>query len=142
MDNKKSKRYFLSTWAINPSDGKPYDVHITHDRMNFIARIGKSLIFEAAYIVPHILQNPRAIFEGLRSDNDEDKRGYGWRCYCGIPDYRYDNHGDALPPWPDKVFCVFVNSESIIYNWRWEKRALEESGLPINYENRFHERLL
>ena len=97
---------------------------------------------EAAYIVPHVLQKPVAIFEGLREDEDEDRRGVGWRCYCGIPPHSYRPDGTEAPPYQGHVYLVFVNLEGIAYNWRWEKHDCVNSELPIHYEIRFKKRLL
>jgi len=97
---------------------------------------------EAAYIVPHVLQKPVAIFEGLQEDEDEDRRGVGWRCYCGLPLHSYRPDGTEAPPPRDRVYLVFVNQEGIAYNWRWEKHDCVNSKLPINYKIRFKKRLL
>lgn len=92
--------------------------------------------------VPMILQHPSAVFEGLRRDEDEDRTGYGWRCYCGIPDHAYGRDGAAIPPYRGMVYLVFVNDEGVAYNWRWEQAAPDEPRLPIDHQDRFRKRLL
>lgn len=89
-----------------------------------------------------ILQKPTAVFEGLRRDEDEDRRGYGWRCYCGVPDHSYRVDGTEGPPYPGQVYVVFVNSDGIAYNRRWEKCDSEDPRLPENYRARFRKKLL
>ena len=54
---------------------------------------------ECGLIVPQILQYPTAVFEGLRQDEDEDRQGVGWRCYCGLPSKAYHPDGSERPPY-------------------------------------------
>jgi hypothetical protein len=65
-----------------------------------VARRSRGQIKECAFVVPVILQRPTAIFEGLRMDEDEDTRGVGWRCYCGVPAVAYRADGSEQRPWP------------------------------------------
>ena len=97
---------------------------------------------ECGHIVPMILQQPTAIFEGLREDADEDRRGYGWRCYCGIPEHAYHADGTERPPYPGQVYLVFVNDEHVAYNWRWERADPDNPRLPENHQQRFKRKLL
>jgi hypothetical protein len=97
---------------------------------------------ECAFTVPRILQGPTAIFEGLRRDEDEDRWGYGWRCYCGVPEQSFRRDGTPAPPYPGQVYLVFVNDEKVAYNWRWEKADPDNPRLPIDHETRFKQRLL
>src|SRR5208337_5504364 len=76
---------------------------------------------ECGIILPMIPQKPTAIFEGLRSEEDEDRWGYGWRCYCGIPEQSFRPDGSSARSYPGQVYLVFVNDEKVAYNWRWEK---------------------
>src|SRR5690606_36045953 len=97
---------------------------------------------ECCFIVPFILLNPTAVFEGLRQDEDEDRSGVGWRCYCGIPENAYRRDGSSRPSYPGQVYLVFVNDEQVAYNWRWEKADPEDFQLPNGHETRFKKRLL
>lgn len=106
-----------------------------------VARRGVLHVKECAYIVPMILEKPTAIFEGLRQDDDEDRRGYGWRCYCGVPDRSYRADGTEGPPRTGYVYLVFVNDEMVAYNWSWTKADPDDPRVPANHENRFRERL-
>jgi hypothetical protein len=56
-----------------------------------------------------ILQKPTAIFEGLTQEQGEDSRGYGWRCYCGVPEKSYHSDGTTGRPYSGQVYLVFVN---------------------------------
>jgi hypothetical protein len=91
--------------------------------------------------VPLVLQAPVAVFEGLRRDEDEDRAGYGWRCYCRVPDRAYRSDGTQRPPYPGQVYLVFVNDEGVAYNWRWEKADPDDPNLPDDYSSRFQRRL-
>ncbi len=89
-----------------------------------------------------ILEQPTAIFEGLRRDEDEDKWGSGWRCYCGRPTQSYRSDGSVSPPYPGQIYLVFVNDERVAYNWRWKKADLDRPNLPAGYLSRFRLQLL
>ena len=97
---------------------------------------------ECAFIVPYILQTPTAIFEGIRQEEDEDQRGVGWRCYCGVPTCAYRADGTEVNAYPGQVFLVFVNQDRTAYNWRWERAHPESSRLPIDHDIRFRKQLL
>lgn len=84
---KESRREHLILLALDPVTGKlTGEVQISFDRMQTVGRRSLGHAMECGKIVPAILQRPTAVFEGLRRDEDEDPRGVGWRCYCGIPD--------------------------------------------------------
>ena len=87
------------------------------------------------------MQNPTAIFEGLREAEDEDRRGVGWLCYCGVPSKAYHADGTPRAAYPLQVYLVFVNDERVAYNWRWEKADKDDPQLPRNYQTRFRKRV-
>jgi hypothetical protein len=142
-NEEASRRKYLTLPARDPeSDQSTCEILISFDRMQAVAR--RSLVHanECGHIVPMILQEPSAIFEGLRYDEDEDRWGYGWRCYCGIPEHSYRADGTTAPPYPGQIYLVFVNEEHVAYNWRWEKADHENRALPRNHRTRFKQRLL
>ena len=139
-DNTRRQPLLLN--AIDPTDGKLITVQLLYDRLMVVSRLSVGFAKEAAFTVPHVLQRPIAIFEGLRRDEDEDPRGVGWRCYCGIPPCSYRLDGTDAPPHRGQVYMVFVNLDRIAYNWRWDKADCVNPDLPINYESRFKLRLL
>ena len=133
---KKTRREYLTVEAIDPSSGMPYDVLISYDRIRAVGRRSFGQAKECAYTVPMILQKPTAVFEGLRRDTDEEIASMstsGWRCYCGIPETAYNADGKSVPAWPGEVFLVYVNHDSVAYNWRWEKCDPDEPGLPADH---------
>jgi len=117
-------------------------IQISFERMQVVGRRSLGHAKECGYIVPMILKQPTAVFEGLRRDEDEDKWGQGWRCYCGIPPCAYRADGLERSAYPGQVYLVFVNHEGVAYNWRWEKVDPYEPSLPVNHSERFRKRLL
>jgi len=138
----ETRRQYILLDAINADDGKLFKIQVSFDRMQAVARRSLGHASECGYILPVILQKPTAIFEGLRHDDDEDRRGVGWRCYCGVPSNCYRPDGTVAPPYPRQVFLVFVNEDRVAYNWRWEKADEKDGNLPINHAERFKRRLL
>lgn len=138
----RSRRDFLAIAALNPVDQSACEVFVSYDRMQTVGRRSLGHVMECGYIVPAILQHPAAVFEGLRRDEDEDREGTGWRCYCGIPAHGYGTDGAERRPYPGQVYLVFVNDEGIVYNWRWEKADPHDPLLPVDYQTRFKRRLL
>jgi len=137
----KSRRQCLTLAAVDPTDGSNQTVQISYDRIQALGRRSRGHTKECACIMPMILQKPSAIFAGLRRDEDEDRWGCGWRCYCGIPDKAYATDGAERPPYKDQVYLVFVNDQRVAYNWRWEKADPDDPRLPVDHEKRFKRRL-
>jgi hypothetical protein len=138
---ERSRRDYLTVEARDPVSGQMGTVQISFDRMQAVARRSMAHAKECGVIVPQILQHPTAVFEGLRQDEDEDRQGVGWRCYCGIPEHAYHSDGSERSSNPGQVYLVFVNDEGVAYNWRWEKAAPDDPDLPQNHQDRFRERL-
>jgi hypothetical protein len=139
---EESRRKYLKLNAIDPVDGTMGEVLVSFDRMQAVGRRSMAHAKECGIIVPMILQQPTAVFEGLRQDEDEDQRGVGWRCYCGIPERAYHSDGSERSPYLGQVYLVFVNEEGVAYNWRWEKADPDDLRLPQNHAVRFKKRLL
>lgn len=142
LDDTGSRRQSITIAAVNPIDGKTCEVVISYDRIQAVGRRSLGHVKECAYIVPTVLQHPTAVFEGLRSDEDESREGAGWRCYCGIPEHAFLQDGTPVRPFSGQVYLVFVNDEGVAYNWRWEKCDPENAQLPAGSETRFKKRLL
>jgi hypothetical protein len=138
----ESRRKYLTLEAVDPVTGLTCEVLVSYDRMQAVARRSIGQAKECGHLVPMILQKPTAIFEGLRRDEDEDRRGFGWRCYCGLPERAYRVDGTERPPYPSQVYLVFVNDEHVAYNWRWEPADADNPRLPENYQQRFKRNLL
>lgn len=129
--------------AVDPLTGGQCSIQVSFERMQTVARRSLGHAKECGLIVPYVLQNPTAVWEGLRRDEDEDREGFGWRCYCGVPKAAYAADGSECPPYPRQVYLVFVNDQHIAYNWRWEKCDPEDVRLPmVHNERRFRRRLI
>jgi hypothetical protein len=81
----ESRRDRLCIEAFDPGTTQTCIVQISQGRLLTIAKWGAWAVKEAAELVPFVLQHPASVFQGLRRDEDEDRRGAGWRCYCGRP---------------------------------------------------------
>jgi hypothetical protein len=138
----ESRRDRLTIAARDPLGEGVCEVHISHQRVMAVGRRSMGQAKECGYTVPAVLQQPTAVFEGLRRDEDEDPRGAGWRCYCGVPDCSFRQDGSRAAPYAGQVFLVFVNDEGVAYNWRWEKADPDDSNLPRDHEARFARKLL
>ena len=137
-----SRRECLTIRAMDP-DGGECEVHLSYERIRAVGQRSMGQAMECARIVPAVLQNPTAVFTGLRRDEDEDRRGVGWRCYCGVPDHSYHQDGTRAGPRRGQVHLVFVNHEGVAYNWRWEPANPDDPELPRDCdETRFRRRLL
>lgn len=103
------------------------------------AKKGEWAVLEMTKILPEILKSPKAIFEGIRWDEDEDREvdADGWRCYVGIPKLSFDKDGKQGAPWKDEVYLVFVNADGVVYNWRWEDCDSDNTTVPHGYVERF-----
>ena len=139
---KTTRRQYLEVNAVEPISGQTQIVQISYNRLQSMKKRSMGEIKCARFTVPYILQHPTAVFEGLCLEEDEDARGYGWRCYCGIPENDYSIDGKELETRSNRVFVVFVNTENVAYNWRWIKCDPTDSRLPINHETRFKKRCL
>jgi len=137
-DKKKSRKGYVSIAAIDPRDGQSWDLLVANRTIDEIgARQEPDRVKTLAYLVPHCVQHPTAIFEGLRDEDDEGL------CYVSRPPHRYvGKAGHEVPPPPDRVFIVFVSPDRVIYNWRWEPCDTEDSDLPVGHAGRFDRRLI
>jgi hypothetical protein len=140
-DEAPSRREMLTLKAFDPATGGEIDVHISYLRLQALGKRSMGQTKEAAEVVPQVLMSRGPVFEGLTTDADEDSRGVGWRCYCGIPDRSYTPDGDRCPPRRGQVYLVFLNEDRVAYSWRWEKADPDNPDLPIGYQERFKRRL-
>ncbi len=127
--------------AFDPDSGNTHDVTISFERLHTISQRGMGHTKECCFTVPAILLEPNAIFEGIRSDEDEYHDGNGWRCYCGIPRCAYYPDGAERAAYPGKVYLIFINHENVVYNWRWDLMDPDNYELPKNHKIRFEKRL-
>lgn len=142
MADKESRRQYLTLKAMDPVTGDlTAEVQISFERMQTVGRRSLGHAKECGYSVPAILEQPTAIFEGLRRDEDEDPRGVGWRCYCGIPEHSYLEDCTPASPPKKQMYLVFVNDEGVANNWRWDRADADDLDLPANHSARFKKRV-
>jgi hypothetical protein len=138
----QTRRKFLKVAAIDSGTGRTFDVLVSYDRLHWVKNRGLGAIKEAGFNVPFVLQHPKGVFEGLCREQDEDRPGYGWWCYCAVPPHDYAENGDEKLPRPNRIFLVFVNTDHIAYNWRWEKVDPDDDRFPIGFQTRFRRQVI
>jgi hypothetical protein len=88
--------------AIRPRDGKRWEVYLRQSKIEATAKRGMGAARELAYLVPFVLQNPTAVFRGVREEGASQ-----WLCDVGSPPDAYNHKtGERLRPWADQVFLV------------------------------------
>jgi len=85
-------------------------------------RYGPAHKFWDLYAIPHVLQNPTAIFQGLEREDQ-----HGGLCFAGVPPFirrepkRWTSEPTPeldlvqLPPPVGMTFAVFVNVDYVIF---------------------------
>jgi hypothetical protein len=86
-------------------------------------------------IVTQVLLNPAAIFEGVRVYEE------GGFCYAGVPSHAVTKKGERRPPYPGKVFCVYVSPHSCVYLWGWDISDPDQSDYPEKHSGRYGKRI-
>ena len=118
------------------------------DKITHLVKRGNKADLLRTTLVDDALLYPKAIFRGIRFEEDEQHSCHspGWLCYCGYPPNDFRFQGEETAPPARKVFLVFINEEKIVYDWRWERADSDawDKGkrLPIDYQNRFQEQII
>lgn len=136
-EKQKERRGYSSIPAVDPADESLWEVLVSHEKMDRIARRGIMHAKELAYSVRDVLVAPRVIFQGVREEGEED-----WLCYVGVPKHAFTRTGDQILPYEGEVFLVFVNGDRVAYHWGWETSDGNAPGLPPDHENRFTKKVL
>ena len=144
-----SRRNKLTRLAVNPQTGKTdFAVTLSEGRIKHLAKRGNKADLMRITLVDNALAYPKAIFRGIRFEEDEKHSCHspGWLCYCGYPPSDFRSPGEETVSPARKVFLVFVNEDQIAYNWGWERADFDawDSGkyLPANHQDRFKEQIL
>ena len=137
------RRDYLTIRAVDPDTGKDSEVMLSYDRLHRVCSRSIGQTKEAKFLVPEILQKPKAIFKGLRKEEDQRyTKTEGWLCYCGVPSCAYARNGNRIEPRPNEVFLVFVDVEKIAYLWYWSECDESDPNIPTDSETRFRGRKL
>lgn len=134
-----SRRGYETIPAIDPFDGREWDIRVAHARMDAVVKRGPGYAKELAFVLPEILLFPTAIFQGVREEGERE-----WLCYCGVPTHAFQvRTGHRIAPHLGEVYLVYVNSDRVAYNSRWEKCDEANIDLPDGYDDsdRFDKRL-
>jgi hypothetical protein len=123
--------------AIDPHDGKFWDVRVSLERVRHITSRSRGQAMELAHIVPEVLLQPTAIFQGVRDEGEKD-----WLAYCGLPSHSFDRHGDRRLLREDSFYFIFINADRVVYNFRWDMGRSGNSRFPANWEDRFLKKVL
>ena len=115
-------------------------IQLDYDKLKSLPRLGKGKVLEAGDNARAILSSPQHIFQGFMQSADHPRRGEGWLCYAGTPEWCYEDDGTRTKSPPGEVFVVFVTREWIAYNWYWVEA--DNQGLPKDHGSRFERRLI
>jgi hypothetical protein len=87
--------------------------------------------YQNFYAAKFVLENPKRIFARIREFNEG-----GW-CFTGRPKTWYIKENVEVP-FPDGyVFAVYFNSRFVIYEFRAEYAAGDDSLCPRDWQNRY-----
>jgi len=138
-----SRRGYESLPAISPHNGRPWDLLISHDTLDWIAKTGLGRSRELAFVVKPELLKPKAIFQGVR-DLEHEISEDEWLCYVCQPNFCYDyKSGEKrTSAWENEVMLVYINDERVFYNWYWVESDDRVSFRPNGYETRFSKQVL
>jgi hypothetical protein len=130
--------------GIDPITRKTRHLYIRDRMIGNTGRKSKGHALELGRTVPHCLQHPCAVFRGM-TDWDGEDGDETWLIYACIPVCAYNYAtGEAMPPWKDEIFLVFVDDDWIVRRYKWVKvDENDPKKLPDGHDSgRFHERLL
>jgi hypothetical protein len=124
------KKGYLTCPGLDPSGCRKCVFKIALARVEHLNRVGPTHKFYELISAAKLLEEPMAIFEGLRREGLE----HGL-CYVGTP--RCYREGAEHPPHPGMVFLVFVTKDMMIFEWGWEKEDQGKPGFPQSSRTRF-----
>lgn len=139
----------LTFKSVHPSTlEKDWPISLRLDDLKNRIRDRAFLAYQAKYLVRSTLENPGAIFEGVRWEQDEvggsrsatansRKSVCGKYCYVSTPGFDYDSKGNRINPPNGKVFLVFVDEDWYVYYFYWARCDPADVSLPHDYGERF-----
>ena len=131
-----SKPGFFVESGLHPAGKGQLDFSILQSQVRHYMRYGPAHKFFDSLLIPGVLSNPAAIFQGLKRENMEDGL-----CYVAIPPVRYINARVTAPPHPGKTFAVFADAKFEVFDWRWENTDSNDKNLPMDYQTRFSKKV-
>src|SRR5256885_14262500 len=127
MELSRSKAFVIQEGRC-PESGEKCEFKISTQKIKWIHKFGTDDKFYNLRNVPFAINEPTAIFKGLKRDEHE-----GSYCYVANPAQRFINDEISKRVEPGMVFLVFILSTHEIFDWRFE-RADSSGKLPENYQ--------
>ena len=121
--------------ALNPmsDDNGTWEVFLPQHHVDGLQRCGVTARFARIQLIPDVLVDPVAIFQGWDRDGMSDAL-----CYVGHPskDYRSVGIETSSAP-PNMVFVVYVCKTGKIAEWGWVPSDQDNPEYPENFKSRF-----
>ncbi len=125
-------------------DGSRQSFFVSKRELEQIRLDGPPWKYEDARFIEEAIDDPDALFEGLRRPNQDESF-----CYSVQPTHDPDDEEDGeaeppIPPRPGYVFLVFVALGSfgyVVFDWEWREEDADEPGHPLNHAEDFARRI-
>jgi len=130
------KKGYITVKGKNPSGKGEREFKISERRLQNVLKGATHHKFLDAYLIKEVMESPILIFKGLERTNQ-------WKglCYIGKPENRYHDQNTTTPFPPGFLFMVFIDENSIIFDWRVEKCDPVNHKYPEKAQSRFSEQL-
>lgn len=127
---------YIACKCLNPCNfDVPERLLVSLEYLSRIKKYSNAAKFWECFSVPIVACEPKAIFEGLEREGEDDSY-----CYCGIPTERYLDKGQSVP-WDKRfVLLVFVRWDErglIAFDWERRRADPDERGFPLNWRQDF-----
>lgn len=124
-----------------PQTGRRRPIYV---RASFLERVHTyyppRCLHELADMVPGTLREPGHIWGGVRDpDPGDDSPGY---CFTKSYDWKFTGNGNKCAVKGEQVFCVYINSDFELFEFRWDAADPNEPDYPKCFDTRYTERLL
>ena len=131
------RRGYRAIWAVNPTGGRPWSVYVPYETLEKVAKGPLRGMRELAFLVPQVLQRPRAVLRATLGEEEGELL-----CYVGVPGFAFTADGSRSPPFRKEVFLVLVGKDHVVYNWWWRPCSPNDPEIPLDPRIRFHGRLI
>jgi len=118
---------YYSIEGFWPGERSPIEFYVAQQKVDYLQRCGQSSVYYGLHSAIEVLKAPGAIFEGLQREGQG--RSY---CFSGVP--RRYSEDTEMPPPPGMVFVVYMTSNRVIFEWRWERQAPAAHGRPVGFD--------
>lgn len=141
MDQQPSANAKWISECFCPKTGRTREVGASLSYLDKVSRyLPRWLLHTMSKLMPIVLCNPDAVWEGVRDpDPGDDRWGY---CYCKHFPNKVDNNGASYPNRTDQVLSVYTNADFLIFEVRWdESEVVEGVRVPLGHAERFGRRV-